>query len=69
VRLRSRASLEQRSLLVPRERLVRIRRDLLIQVRGLLKPLGLVLPRTTPRSLTARIEASLARPSSTVQPA
>lgn len=59
VRIRSRASLEQRALLVARERLVRIRRDLMNQVRGLLKPLGLVLPRTTPRRLTARIEAWL----------
>ena len=36
-----------------------IQRDLLSQVRGLVKPLGLVLPRTTPRRLTARIEAWL----------
>jgi transposase len=59
VRLKSRESIEQRSLLVARERLVRIRRDLLNQIRGLLKPLGLVLPRTTPKRLAARIEAWL----------
>ena len=59
VRLKSRASLERHALLVARERLVRIQRDLLSQVRGLVKPLGLVLPRTTPRRLTARIEAWL----------
>ena len=59
VRIKSRASLEQHALLVARERLVRIQRDLVNQVRGLLKPLGLVLPRTTPRRLTARIEAWL----------
>lgn len=57
--VRSRASLEQHALLVARERLVRTRRDLLNQVRGLLKPLGLVLPRTTPRRLSARIQAWL----------
>ena len=59
VRLKSRASLERHALRVARERLVRIQRDLLSQVRGLVKPLGLVLPRTTPRRLTARIEAWL----------
>ena len=59
VRIKSRASLEQRALLAARERLVRIHRDLLNQVRGLLKALGLVLPRTTPRRLTARIEVWL----------
>lgn len=59
VRIRSRASLELRALLVARERLVRMQRDLMNQVRGLLKPLGLVLPRTTPRRLTARIEGWL----------
>ncbi|HMU51658.1 MAG TPA: IS110 family transposase [Geminicoccaceae bacterium] len=59
VRIKSRASLEQRALLTARERLVRIHRDLLNQVRGLLKALGLVLPRTTPRRLTARIEVWL----------
>jgi hypothetical protein len=42
VRLRSRASLERHALLAARERLVRIQRDLLNQVRGLVKPLGLV---------------------------
>jgi transposase len=49
VRLKSRASLERHALLAARERLVRVQRDLLNQVRGLVKPLGLVLPRTTPR--------------------
>ena len=32
-------------------RLVHIQRDLMSQIRGLVKPLGLVLPRTTPRLL------------------
>jgi transposase len=59
VRVRSRASLERHALLAARERLVRIQRDLLNQVRGLVKPLGLVLPRTTPRQLEARILAWL----------
>ena len=59
VRVRSRASLERHALLAARERLVRIQRDLLNQIRGLVKPLGLVLPRTTPRRLTARLEAWL----------
>jgi transposase len=59
VRLKSRASLERHALLAARERLVRIQRDLLNQIRGLVKPLGLVLPRTTPRRLAARIEAWL----------
>ena len=59
VRIKSRASLEQHALLVARERLVRMQRDLMNQVRGLLKPLGLVLPRTTARRLMARIEAWL----------
>ena len=40
VRLRSRASLERHALLAARERLVRIQRDLLNQIRGLAKPLG-----------------------------
>ena len=56
VQVKSRASLEQHALLVARERLVRIHRDLMNQIRGLLKPLGLVLPRTTPRRLVARIQ-------------
>ena len=47
VRLRSRASRERHGLLAARERLVRIQRDLSNQIRGLAKPLGLVLPRTT----------------------
>lgn len=38
---------------------MRIQRDLVNQIRGLVKPLGLILPRTTPRRLTARIEAWL----------
>jgi transposase len=59
VHVRSRTSLEQRALLVARERLVRMQRDLLTQIRGLLKPFGLVLPRTTPRRLAARIEGWL----------
>jgi transposase len=59
VRLKSRASLERHALLAARERLVRIQRDLINQIRGLVKPFGLVLPRTTPRRLTARIEAWL----------
>ena len=59
VRLKSRASLERHALLAARERLVRIQRDLLNQVRGLVKPLGLVLPRTTPRRLVARVQAWL----------
>ena len=59
VRLRSRASLERHALLAARERLVRIQRDLMNQIRGLVKPLGLVLPRTTPRRLAARLEAWL----------
>jgi transposase len=54
VRVKSRASLERDALLAARERLVRIQRDLMNQVRGLVKPLGLVLPRTTPRRLEAR---------------
>ena len=59
VRLKSRASLERHALLAARERLVRIQRDLLNQIRGLVKPLGLVLPRTTPRRLEARVQAWL----------
>ena len=59
VHVRSRASLERRALLLARERLVRMQRDLLTQIRGLLKPFGLVLPRTTPRRLATRIEAWL----------
>jgi transposase len=59
VRLKSLESIEQHALLVAHERLVRIQRDLLNQIRGLLKPLGLVLPRTTPKRLTARITAWL----------
>ena len=62
--IRSRASLEQRALLAARERLVRIRRDLMNQVRGLVKALGLVLPRTTPRRLTARIISDLSQSAS-----
>ena len=54
VRVKSRESRERRALLVARERLVRVQRDLMNQVRGLLKTVGLVLPRTTPRRLTAR---------------
>ena len=66
VRLRSRASRERHGLLAARERLVRIQRDLLNQIRGLAKPLGLVLPRTTPgrqRGLTPK-----ASPTSTARP-
>jgi transposase len=59
VRLKSRASLERHALLAARERLVRVQRDLMNQVRGLVKPLGLVLPRTTPRRLVARLQAWL----------
>ena len=59
VRLKSRASLARHALLAARERLVRIQRNLLNQVRGLVKPLGLVLPRTTPRRLVARVQAWL----------
>lgn len=59
VRPRSRASLERRALLVARERLVRIRRDLLNQIRGLVKPFGLILPRATPRRWLARVQAWL----------
>jgi transposase len=59
VRVKSRASFERHALLAARERLVRINRDLLNQIRGLVKPLGLVLPRTTPRRLVARLQAWL----------
>lgn len=50
VRLKSQESLEQHALLVARERLVRIRCHLLNQIRGLMKPLGLV-PETGPGEL------------------
>lgn len=59
VRLRSPASQELRALLMARDRLVRMQRDLMSQTRGMLKPFGLVLPRTTPRRLTQRIQAWL----------
>ena len=58
VRLKSRASPERHALLAARERLVRIQRDL-HQIRRLAKPLGLVLPRTTPRRLVAGVQAWL----------
>jgi transposase len=54
VRVKSQRSQEQRALLVARERLVRVQRDLMNQVRGLLKAAGLVLPRTTPGRLAVR---------------
>lgn len=57
--MKSRSSREQRALLVARQRLVRVQRDLMNQVRGLLKGAGLVLPRTTPKRLAARTQELL----------
>jgi transposase len=54
VRVRSRAGQELRATLVARERLVRIQREPVDQIRGLPKPAGLVPPRTTPGRLVAR---------------
>jgi transposase len=59
VRVKSRESQERRALLVARERLVRVQRDLVNQVRGLLKTAGRILPRTTPRRLALRIQTML----------
>jgi transposase len=59
VRAKSRGSLERHAPLAARERLARVQRDLMNQIRGPVKPFGLVLPHTTPRRLTARIAAWL----------
>jgi hypothetical protein len=56
VHVKSRAGLERRALSAARERLVWVRRDLVDQVRGLLKVAGLVPPRTRTR------DGGLARP-------
>jgi transposase len=53
VRVKSAASRDRRALLAARERLVRVHRDLLNQLRGLLRSAGLVLPRATPGRLAA----------------